>query len=142
MREAARDAEDEVEEQVLPVAIAVLDVVAEDEEVDHVAQEVEEVGVEEHGGEEAVELLPLEYLGGDLAEAPEEAGVEALHSLPDEDEAVHRDERPRDQRRRRGLVSIVERKHLITPIPSKLQLKPESNAPSLCTSKGTPWLSE
>jgi len=53
-----REAAEQVEEEVARVPHAVLDVVAEDVEVEHVAAEVEEAAVQEHRRKERQDAVP------------------------------------------------------------------------------------
>ena len=57
--ESAPDPKDEVEEDELDVPEPILNVVSEDEQVDHVPEDVPEIAVEKHRGDQTMQLLPL-----------------------------------------------------------------------------------
>src|SRR5207237_6664574 len=83
LHQAGRHAAEEIEDQILDVPEGVLDVVAEDPEVEHVAAEVQPAGVQEHRGQQGdVDGQP------DLRVGVDAAGDLARHRAPLHDEAL------------------------------------------------------
>ena len=111
--ERRRDAAEQIEDQELHVPEAVLDVVAEDPQVQHVAAEVQPAAVHEHGGENGRDVGPRMVREAPRHEGPFVDELVAVLQLQEEDQHVDGNEDVGDVRRRapQGVV-IADRKHL------------------------------
>ena len=100
--ERRRDAGQQIEEQVFGVAEAVLDVVAEDPQVEHVAAQVQPAAVHEHGAEHRGDVAG--GIGGEAGrnEGPLLDERVAVVELEQEDEGVDGDQGIGDVRGRTG----------------------------------------
>ena len=107
------DTAEQIEDQELHVPEAVLDVVAEDPQVEHVAAEVQPAAVHEHGAENGRDVGSRIVREAPGHECPFLDEPVAVLQLEQEDEHVDDDEDEGDVRRRapHGIV-VAERKHL------------------------------
>lgn len=95
----------------------VLDVVAEDPQIQHVHGEVQPVGVKEHGGHER---LPVEPRGHQAMGQDEGHELAVRHPDLDQERAgVDEDEQEGDDRRGAGWNHIPERDHPIIVMPCR-----------------------
>ena len=111
-----REAAEEVEEEEADLAERVLDVVAEDPEEEHVAEQVHPAAVQEHRRERGQEpALPDRRARAlDLARVVAELVDRALQVgelVEDPDEHVRDDQRDRDERERPRRHVVAERQH-------------------------------
>jgi hypothetical protein len=117
LEQGSGDATHDVEDQVAKVAHALLDVVAEDEQGPHVAEEVKPAAVDEHGTEKCGPDLEASWRGNKAGrdETPrEDKLLKPLRTEPklgEKDEAVQGDEDEIDDRNAPTALRVVEREH-------------------------------
>ncbi|OPZ87959.1 MAG: hypothetical protein BWY75_01745 [bacterium ADurb.Bin425] len=139
--ERGEDAAQEVERQIVPLADTVFHALAEDKEEDHIAEDVTETAMQEHGREDGsggpehqgrvAGRESLGELGGDHEVGAKEllgAPREKHGDFPDESDDVSQDEPLCDRCGARATQIVLERKHslLLCPVVSnRLELVKE-----------------
>ena len=138
MRERRQETAHQVEDEEAGVSHRVLDVVAEDPEVEHVAGQVHEAAVQEHAREERQgggngcdrgrELVGSEDHGRNHAELVNEelGGAGRERKLVHEHESVGRDQTHGEERSGPGRVIVPQRNHWGILAPAGARYRAES----------------
>src|SRR6266550_3368002 len=112
LQQAAGDAGGEIDDHELDLAQAILDVVAEDPEEQHVAAHVQQVGVQEHRGDQCAEMPAGGDLGGDDGVLRDGVLIhDRVLRQVEIDREIDQDEAPGQERRPAGRVVVPERNH-------------------------------